>query len=142
MHDFSYRKFSMICLKGEAFFWFGFNFLQVLRFRECSFFKHANYLCLPSFSGVIWGFYAASSHECFIISILGSWHCGIYNDFSFYFLIVLCSKLRYILTGFFFLQAINYVFCFFGWFLVGKTSSKYCLMTVFCRVFFFYGCSF
>ena len=69
MHNLSYRKFSMICLKGEeAFFWFGSNFLKVLRFRKCSFFKHANYLCLPSFSGVICGFFAASYHECFILS--------------------------------------------------------------------------
>ena len=141
MHNFSYRKFSMICLKGEeAFFWFGSNFLKVLRFRKCSFFKHANYLCLPSFSGVICGFFAASYHECFILSFQA-------HDIAVFWLFILFSygfvqQIKIYFGWYLFLQAINYVFAFFGRFLVGNTSSKYCLMTVFCRVLFFYNYSF
>ena len=120
LHNFSYCIFSMICLKGgEAFFLIWVQFLQVMQFRECSFLKHVNYLCLHSLLELFEASKPESSHESFILSLLGSWHCGIYTDCSFYFLVVLSSKLRYILTGFFFLRAVNYVFAFFlrgfGW---------------------------
>ena len=120
LHNFSYFIFSKICLKkGKTFFFIWVQFLQVMQFRECSFLKHANYLCLHSILELFEASKPEWSHESFNLSLLGSRHFGIYTDCSFYFLVVLSSKLRYISTGFFFLQAVNYVYAIFlrgfGW---------------------------
>ena len=96
----------------------------------CYFLKQANYLCLHSLLDLFEASKPEWSHDSLVLSLLGSWHCGIYTDCSYYFLVVLSSKLRYILTGFFFLQAFIYVFAFFWRVLVGETSCKYCLMKV------------
>ena len=118
LHNLSYYIISMIRLKrGQAFF---FQILQVMQFREwCYFLKQANYLCLHSLLDLFEASKPEWSHDSLILSLLGSWHCGIYTDCSYYFLVVLSSKLRYILTGFFFLRAFIYVLLFFeGFWLV------------------------
>ena len=113
LHNFSYCIVSMICLKcGEAFFFIWVQFLQVMQFRERKFLKHVNYMCLHSLLVIFEASKPEWSHESNILFLLDSRYCSIYTDCSFYFLVVLSSKLRYILTGVFFLQAINDVFGF------------------------------
>ena len=63
-------------------------------------------------SGITWDFLARMISLVFHFIALSSWHFGIYTDCSFNLLVVLSSKLRYILTGFFFTGG-QLHFCFF-----------------------------
>ena len=114
LHNFSYFKFSKICLKrGKTFFLYGFNFCRLCSLENVRFWSMRTICVLHSILELFEASKPEWSHESFILSLLDSWHCGIYTDCSFYFLVVLSSKLRYILTGFFFLQAVKYVFAIF-----------------------------
>ena len=138
MHNFSYRKFP----RRRSIFGFGLYFCRFCVLENVHFLSMRNIcvyllfleLCEASsqlhLMSVSFYRFQARNIAVFIMTM------------TFHLLMVLCFKLRYVLTGFFSYRRSNYVFAFFGWFLVGETSSKYCPMTVFCRVFFFYNYSF